>query len=99
MSEVCEFLTYESFDEDDIIVDFHKSYSQMWIILEGSVNFELNVKDSHFKQKDVTQFAEEYGLCGRHLFHQIEDFKEKLGISAKALLLNSLKMNLQSKIL
>ena len=46
LPEVLEFLAHESKYDEDIVVNYHKSYDQLWIVLEGSVNFELHVKEA-----------------------------------------------------
>ena len=53
--------------EDDIIVNYHKSYEQLWIILEGSVNFEIHVSEA--KQKEIISYASEFGHDGRVLLN------------------------------
>ena len=63
ISEACEFLTYEMFYEDDKVVEYNKGYSKLWIILEGTVNFEINVK--RIKQKNIISIAHEFGHDGR----------------------------------
>ena len=67
LPEVCEFLTHEMKYDDDIIVNYHKSYDQCWIILEGSVNFEVHVKEA--RQKDIISIAKEFGHDGRDLLN------------------------------
>ena len=57
--------------DDDVVVNYHKSYEQLWIILEGSVNFEISVKDA--KERDIVQFANEFGHDGRNLLIKVED--------------------------
>jgi hypothetical protein len=69
MAEVCEFLNHESAIEDDIIIDYQKSYNNVWIIIEGSVNFEINIKNDNFQDKDVICYAREFGIDGRTLLN------------------------------
>ena len=69
MIEVCEFIQYESYYEEDVVIEYNHSYSQLWIIIDGSVTVEINVKNEHFHAKDIVAFAKEFGHDGRTLLH------------------------------
>ena len=36
-------LTYEKRYKDENVVDLGKSYDQMWIVLDGRIEFKINV--------------------------------------------------------
>jgi len=53
LSDVCELLTYEFHEKDDHLVEYDVPYESMFIILDGQIDFSLNLKQHKVQDKHI----------------------------------------------
>jgi hypothetical protein len=51
-----------------------------------------------FKDKDIIDFAREFGIDGRTLLNKVDEMKHLLGISQAALIVEALKLDLRKQV-
>jgi hypothetical protein len=54
---LCELLTYEKFEIGQPVYKFKEPNDKMYIIIEGKVDFQLNMKKDNLTTKEKEQLA------------------------------------------
>ena len=52
----------------------------MYFILDGHVDFSIDLKKNNLRIKQIEQLAKDLGLCQKELMKNIMDFKNRTGL-------------------
>ena len=89
--EVCEMLTYEKRYQDETIVDFGRCYDQMWIVLDGNVEFKINIKENPMTTAEIQNIADDMGLPHDKVIMDMQKKMTACGLTPEAKILKQLK--------
>ena len=97
LHEVCEMLTYEKRYKDENVVDLGKSYDQMWIVLDGRIEFKINVKEQKLTTQEVQKIADDMGLAHKEMVQDLQGKLLACGLTPEAQILKQLKDFMKSR--
>ena len=89
--EVCEMLTYEKRYTDENVVDFGKCYDQMWIVLDGKIEFKINIQENPMTTAEVQNIAEDMGLPHDKVIMDMQKKMTACGLTPEAKIFRQLK--------
>ena len=69
--EVCEFLTYEHKSYGGTLIEFGESSDSMYIVLDGTVDFTVNLMKHHIGDKQVDELCNDLMLDKKELVKQV----------------------------
>ena len=80
--DVCEYLTYETAEEGDKIIEYGKNTDEMYFILDGQVDFFVDLKQNEMRTKQVDDLCNDLTLNKKEIIKQIMEFKDRTGLNS-----------------
>lgn len=84
--DVCEYLTYEQAEEGDKIIEFGTNTDEMYFVLDGTVDFFVDLKQNEMRSKQVDELCNDLSLNKKEIIKQILEFKDRTGLNSSTAL-------------
>lgn len=88
---MCEYLTYRFYEEGDQILDYGDCPDMMYIIMDGTVDFVVDLERQQLPGQEIIEIARDLRICSHSLVKNINDRKDRTGISERAKLMEQLR--------
>ena len=77
MMEICEQITYQFFEQGETILNFNQHCEEMYIILDGAVDFTVDTAKNRIQDKFIIDIAKDLTINPQTLIQEFNDFKNK----------------------
>ena len=78
MQDACELLNYESYSNGDTIYSYGDQCDKMFIILEGKVEFSLDMNENRLSTSEVDELSRD--VSKKDIVNQFQKFKNQVGL-------------------
>lgn len=80
MQDACELLNYESYSNGDTIYSYGDQCDKMFIILEGKVEFSLDMNENRLSSSEVEELSRDFSKKDKSIVNQFQKFKNQVGL-------------------
>ena len=82
MQDACELLNYESYSNGDTIYSYGDQCDKMFIILEGKVEFSLDMNENRLSSSEVEELSRDVSKKDKSIVNQFQKFKNQVGMGS-----------------
>ena len=98
LNELGEKVTYQIFEADDEIISYGKTHDNMYLILDGRIDFNYDLLDSKVRERHIKEMARDLQIDYRKLTKDIDNYKLENGLKDINILQNQYKKELSNKL-
>lgn len=75
MLDVCERLGYQYVEQGDEIVTYDEQYDKCFILLDGTIEFQIDLMDPYFQDRHLLKIAKDICVPSKKIIKEVNDYK------------------------
>ena len=75
MNDLIERIEYKSYEANSLIVSQNTEQDRLFILLDGTVDIQVDVASSQFKDKYIQEITKDTGFCKNMTFKKLNQFR------------------------